>query len=81
MRRETSKSRGRHLVAAEHIRKGQLIFTERPMIVMQYLETSTRKPWFVITAWRFVDDPNKHHKAQPTQFASLRLQLKIIPIN
>jgi hypothetical protein len=35
MRRETSESRGQRLVAAEHIPKGQLIFAERAMIVMQ----------------------------------------------
>eukprot|EP00980_Cylindrotheca_fusiformis_P019947 scaffold7025_cov123-Cylindrotheca_fusiformis.AAC.6 len=35
VRRRDSESRGRHLVAADSISKGQLIFCERPMIVLQ----------------------------------------------
>jgi hypothetical protein len=35
MRRRDSDSRGRHLVADDHISKDQLIFCERPMIVLQ----------------------------------------------
>ena len=35
MRRRDSATRGRHLVAEDHIAKGQLIFCERPMIALQ----------------------------------------------
>lgn len=35
MRRRDSETRGRHLVAEDHIAKGQLIFCERPMILLQ----------------------------------------------